>query len=307
MGNSPGSFRDAVGDSLRKGKEWSTSDPPFLDVPPHLSTLWTVDSEQERRFRLTLHYDGSYFQGWQIQPRGRTVQGAVEDALKRLTGRRYPVIASGRTDTGVHATGQVAAVTLPPRWDVAELHRALNAVLPQDIWVESVSRASADFHPRFHAVARTYLYQVGLVPRAESPFFRSWCWPLPHPVEVDTLHRAAGFLPGNRSFRAFAKTGQEHRGDVCSVSEALWIPWGPVGIAFRITANRFLHHMVRYLVGTMVEVGWGRRSLEDFQDLLDNPATELVTSRPAPPEGLFLSRVHYREPEEEAGWNAQNG
>lgn len=254
-----------------------------------------MNSEPDRRFRLTLQYDGSYFQGWQLQPRGRTVQGEVEDALKRLTGQRYPVIASGRTDTGVHATGQVVAVTLPARWDVEELHRALNALLPQDIWVESTLRAPEGFHPRFHAVARTYRYQVGLVPLAESPFYRAWCWPLPQPVDLNLLHRAAALLPGERSFRAFAKTGQEHRGDICHVSDAGWVSWEAVGIAFHITANRFLHHMVRYLVGTMVEVGWGRRSLDEFRALLGDPETELVTSRPAPPEGLFLTMVEYPE------------
>ncbi len=254
-----------------------------------------MSSESDRRFRLTLHYDGSYFQGWQLQPRGRTVQGEVEAAVKRLTGRRYPVTASGRTDTGVHATGQVAALTLPPRWDVPELHRALNALLPQDIWVEKITRVPETFHPRFDAVARTYRYQVGLVPLAESPFFRSWCWPMPRPVELDLLHQAAALIPGHRSFRAFAKTGQEHRGDLCLVSEARWVPWGEVGVAFHITANRFLHHMVRYLVGTMVVVGWGRRPLAEMRSLLDDPETKLVTSRPAPPDGLFLSGVHYRE------------
>lgn len=204
-------------------------------------------------------------------------------------------MASGRTDTGVHATGQVAAVTLPSRWDVQELHRALNAVLPEDIWVEEVFRVPDGFHPRFHAVARSYRYQVGMVPLSESPFFRSWCWPLPHPVELDLLHRAAALIPGRRSFKAFAKTGQEHRGHRCQVTEAGWVPWDGVGLAFEITADRFLHHMVRYLVGTMVEVGWKRRPLEEMQALLEDPDTELVMSRPAPPEGLFLARVHYPE------------
>lgn len=269
--------------------------PPFLDVPSRLSTFSGVSSDSRRRFRLTLHYDGSYFQGWQAQSRGRTVQGELESALKRLTGQGHRVTASGRTDTGVHATGQVVALTLPPRWDVPELHRALNALLPQDVWVEEVRRVPEGFHPRFHAVARSYRYQVGMVPLAESPFFRAWCWPMPRETDLDLLHRAAALIPGQRSFKAFAKTGQEHRGHVCRVTEASWGPWGDVGIAFRITANRFLHHMVRYLVGTMVEVGWGRRPLEEMRSLLEDPDTEFVMSRPAPPEGLFLSRVHYPE------------
>ncbi len=248
-----------------------------------------------RRFQLTLHYDGSRFLGWQLQPRGRTVQGEIEAALERLTGKRRPVVAAGRTDRGVHATGQVAALTLPSRWTAQELHRALNAVLPADIWVESTRRVPADFHPRFDARARTYRYQLGLHPSARSPFHRPWCWPLEAPLEIDLLQRGAALLPGAWSFRAFSKTGQEERGDRCRVSESVWVPWKGLGLAFQVTADRFLHHMVRYLVGTMVEVGRGRRAVEEMEALLTDPETELETSRPAPPQGLFLARVHYTD------------
>lgn len=246
---------------------------------------------------MTLHYDGSDFQGWQLQPRGRTVQGELEAALGRITGSRRPVVGAGRTDTGVHATGQVAAVTLPLRWeDGAELHRALNAVLPRDIWVEELERVGMDFHPRFQAVARSYRYQVGLAPGSFSPFHRPWCWPLDRDADVSLLQQGAALVPGEHSFRAFAKAGQEERGHECQVTRAVWVPWGEMGVAFEITANRFLHHMVRYLVGTMVEVAWGRRPVEEMQELMTDPDTVRVTSPPAPPQGLFLSRVHYPEP-----------
>jgi tRNA pseudouridine38-40 synthase len=234
--------------------------------------------------------------GWQLQPKGRTVQGELEDALKRITGNRYPVLGSGRTDSGVHATGQVAAVTLPVRWDVPELHRALNALLPSDIWVQRVEIVPMHFHPRYDAVARSYRYQVGLVPDSESPFRRAWCWPLGRDLDLDLLATAAGLLVGEGSFRAFAKSGQEHRGELCRVSESRWVTWGDADAAFEITANRFLHHMVRYLVGTMVDVGLGRRPLEHVTELLTSEDTELVTSPPAPPEGLFLTAVHYPDP-----------
>jgi tRNA pseudouridine38-40 synthase len=228
------------------------------------------------------------------------VQGEVEDALLRLTGKRHPVTASGRTDTGVHATGQIVALTLPPRWDIPELHRALNALLPNDIWVREIVQVPQKFHPRFDASARSYRYQLGLAAESASPFYHPWCWTLIKEVDVELLRRAAHLILGNQSFRAFAKAGQEHRGDRCIVSEATWVQWGEVGVALHITANRFLHHMVRYLVGTMVEVGRGRRPLEEMVALLTDPETKLVTSRPAPPEGLFLARVHYPEesPEE---------
>jgi tRNA pseudouridine38-40 synthase len=254
-----------------------------------------VTPDNERRFRLTLQYDGSDFLGWQLQPRGRTVQGEVEAALRRLTGSRHTVVAAGRTDRGVHAVGQVAAVTLPPRWDADELHRALNALLPDDIWVESVLSAAAAFHPRYDALARSYRYQLGLTAHTCSPFHRPWCWPLVREMDPDLLHGAASLIPGERSFRAFARAGQEGRGERCTVTEARWLPWQDLGWAFHITADRFLHHMVRYLVGSMVDVGRGRRPHEEMEQLLMNPDTHLKTSPPAPPEGLFLYRVHYPE------------
>jgi len=255
-----------------------------------------VTSGDDRRFRLTLHYDGSYLMGWQLQPRGRTVQGELEDALRKITGQRFPVVGSGRTDSGVHATGQVAAVTLPTRWEPPELHRALNALLPSDIWVQRVEVVPRHFHPRFHATARSYRYQVGLVHDSASPFHHPWCWPLLQDVDPDLLHRASDLLVGRGSFRAFAKAGQEHRGDACAVTEARWVPWGQVGVAFEITANRFLHHMVRYLVGTMVNVGMGRRPLEEMAALLLDPEPGVVTSPPAPAQGLFLTHVEYPDP-----------
>jgi tRNA pseudouridine38-40 synthase len=254
-----------------------------------------VKPEQNRRFKLTVHYDGTYFFGWQLQAWGRTVQGEMEAALERLTGARRAAVAAGRTDSGVHATGQVVAVTLPRRWKAEELARALNASLPDDIWVREATEAGADFHPRYAALARSYRYQLGLSELAFSPFHKPWCWALIREIDVDLLHQCAALLLGEHSFRAFAKVGQEARGDRCRVTDAGWVPWDGLGVAFEITANRFLHHMVRYLMGTMVEVAQGRRPLSDVVDLLCNPDTKLTTSPPAPPEGLFLTGVHYHD------------
>lgn len=252
-----------------------------------------MDSRTDHRFKLTLQYDGSQFFGWQIQKDERTVQGEIERALEQLTGARRSVTGSGRTDRGVHALGQVAAFAVPDRWDASELLRALNAVLPSDIWIEEVRRVPPAFHPRYHAVARTYEYHVGLHRHAASPFHRPWCWPLIRPLDPDLLRLGAQRILGDRSFAAFAKAGQEERGDRCTVAEAEWRPWGEVGVLFRITANRYLHHMVRYLVGTMVEVALGRRPLGDLDLLLEEESSSTETSPPAPPEGLFLKRVEY--------------
>ena len=254
-----------------------------------------VNPDRERRFRLTVHYDGTYFFGWQLQAKGRTVQGDMEAALERLTGARRPVVAAGRTDSGVHSTGQVVAVTLPTRWEADELHRALNAALPGDIWVESACVTDPDFHPRYSAQARSYRYQLGLSALAFSPFHKPWCWPLIREVDEDLLHQGASHVIGEHSFMAFSKVGQEARGDRCTVTQAQWVPWDGLGLSFQITANRFLHHMVRYLMGTMVDIARNRRPLDDLVELLSVPDTKLTTSPPAPPEGLFLSKVHYPE------------
>lgn len=259
-----------------------------------------MSSDGSIRFRLLLHYDGSRYHGWQLQSVEPTVQGELEGALTRLTGARRAVMAAGRTDRGVHATGQVAAVDLPERWTVETLHRALNAVLPRDIWVERVAVADPSFHPRFDATARSYAYRVGMSERSASPFFRSWCWALRRSLDRDLLAAAAAELPGNHSFKAFAKAGQEERGDRCTVHRAAWEPWDDVGVVFRITANRYLHHMVRYLVGTMVAIGRGERPLEDLPALLGGDGG-LKTSPPAPPQGLFLTAVGYHRETDPAG------
>jgi len=249
------------------------------------------------RFALRIHYDGSAFHGWQLQARERTVQGEVEAVLQRITGARRPVVASGRTDRGVHADGQVASVDIPaPRWTAEKLRRSLNALLPREVWIERVWRVSRTFHPRFDARRRTYLYRLGLEHKAGSPFHRAWCWDVSadRPQEA-LLREGADAIPGDRSFRRFAKAGQPERGERCRVHAARWEEWDGPGIQFRITADRYLHHMVRYLVGTLVEVGQERRPLRDLVELLQNPDTPLRTSPPAPPEGLFLHRVEYEK------------
>jgi tRNA pseudouridine38-40 synthase len=246
----------------------------------------------ERRFRLKLHYDGGQFSGWQVQPDVRTVQGELEAALTRLSGRASGVIAAGRTDTGVHATGQVASVVLPGRWTAPMLERALNAVLPDDLWVATIEETDPGFHARYDAIARGYYYRVGTQPAARSPFVRRWCWPLCRPLEPQLLRDAARRFLGIHSFRAYAKSGQPERGERCTVSRSEWSDWPELGFEYRVVANRFLHHMVRYMVGTMVDVARGKRPLEDIEALLAGAAA-LETSPPAPASGLCLARVYY--------------
>lgn len=244
------------------------------------------------RIRLTLHYDGARFQGWQVQPGVRTVQGELEAALSRLTDRETTAAAAGRTDSGVHATGQVVSTEVPLKWDAAKLEKALNAVLPFDMWIADAREVERDFHARYGAIARGYVYRIGTANITGSPFVRRGCWPIRLPLPLDVLNEASATLIGTHSFMSFAKVGQAHRGDQCIVHRSQWTPWREYGVEYQVVANRFLHHMVRYLVGTMVDIARGRRPGSDIEAMLRGSKI-LETSPPAPSEGLYLSRVFY--------------
>lgn len=242
---------------------------------------------------LVLHYDGGAFAGWQRQPAARTVQADLEAALARLTGRRVAVTGSGRTDAGVHAVGQAATATVPERWEPGELVRALNAVLPPDVWVASACRMRAGFNPRRHATERTYCYRLGLDPAARSPFRRRHEWALAPPLDGDLLAATAGLLRGTHGFQALSAAGQPKDHYRCTILDVTWQRReDAAGWEFWITADRFLHRMVRFLVGLSVDVARGRRPLSDVADLLEGTDNQRA-SPPAPPEGLFLVRVAY--------------
>ncbi len=248
------------------------------------------------RVKLVLHYQGRDFHGWQIQRDRRTVQGELSALLARLCGESSAkVTAAGRTDQGVHAIGQVASALVPKRFGPVELRRALNALAPADLWVESAERVPSSFHPRYDAVSRTYLYRLGVGPVAASPFHASRCWPLGRRLDRQRLEQATRSIPGDHDFSAFAKSGQPQRGVRCRVLAAGWRQsqeteeiW-----EFEITAERYLHRMVRYLVGTLVEVGLGRADTDVIARLLAGEPG-LRAAPPAPPQGLFLARVDYR-------------
>lgn len=252
-----------------------------------------MPSEPGDRIRLTLQYDGAGFHGWQVQPGVRTVQGELEAVLSRLADRPVRVAAAGRTDAGVHATGQVVSVEMPAKWTAAALKKSLDALLPDDVWAADAVSVPPTFHARYSAVARGYAYRVGTVPGARSPFRRRWCWALGEPLDRAVLRESVESLLGRHSFRGYAKSGQPERGYVCEVHEARWLEWSDVGLELRIVANRFLHHMVRYLVGTMVAIARGQRPRSEMARLLHDPDGPERTSPPAPPEGLYLARVEY--------------
>jgi tRNA pseudouridine38-40 synthase len=246
-----------------------------------------------RTVQLVLHYDGTAFAGWQMQPEQRTVQGEVERVLAGLCGQRVVAQGAGRTDAGVHARGQAVGVRVPEKWTAPNLRRALNALLPDDVWVAAAHEMRPEFHARFSATSRRYAYQVGTDEEAHSPFRRKTEWAYRHPFSRESLDQAAALLIGEHRFIGFAVRGtapptDSHR---CTVNDARWID-RPGGLAFIVEANRFLHHMVRFLVGTMLELASGRRTGASMSDLLLAETNDEV-SPPAPAHGLVLEKVAY--------------
>lgn len=246
-----------------------------------------------RTFLAVLQYDGGRFLGWQRQAQGRTVQAEVEGVLERLAGRRVVTHAAGRTDAGVHALGMGVSFTVPDKWDAEAIRRALNALLPRDCWVASVRTARTGFHARKSATGRAYRYDVGVDGAAQSPFRRPYEWALGRPLDAAILGDAAAALLGEHDFRAFAAKGEPKPHYRCTIRRAEWQERpGGTGWSFHVAADRFLHHMVRMLVGTMVDAGLGRRPEGDVRRLLGRQ-DNADTSPPAPPEGLYFVAADY--------------
>ena len=235
--------------------------------------------------RLTLEYVGTEFHGWARQPGLRTVEGVLGEGLDRVFPAWSRLHVAGRTDAGVHALAQVVSLEAdggPPPEHAAE---ALNTVLPHDVAVVAAAEAPPGFHARFSALSRSYRYRIDR--RATpSPFEARRSWWLPQPLDEERLHAAAALLPGEHDFRAFTPTETQHEVFVRVVERAEWRRAGDA-LEFEITADSFLRHMVRTLVGTMVDLG-----PEELGELLEGAPRERA-GRTAPPQGLYLIGVAY--------------
>ncbi len=237
----------------------------------------------EKTLKLTLEYDGSAFRGWARQPRERTVEGVLRDALDRTYARWDDLAVAGRTDTGVHATGQVVSMRAAAGPPAAKVAKALNAALPGDVAVVAAAEAAHDFNARFSTRSRAYRYRI-LRRGVRSPFEERrslWC---PKPVDRAALDTAAALLPGTHDFTAFTPTETNHTLFERTVLAAAWEERGDE-LHFTIEAVSFLRHMVRILVGSMLEG-------LDLEPLLVG-ASRSEAGKTAPPWGLYLERVNY--------------
>ena len=249
-----------------------------------------------RNFKVTLAYDGSGFSGWQVQPGAATIQNTLASAIGRITGEKVLPQGSGRTDAGVHALGQVASFALESPIPAEGLQVALNDVLPASVRVLEVNEASAEFHARKCARAKTYRYRIyrgAICP----PFLANYVWHYPYPLDEDVMKQAAEFVLGEHDFTSFAAVDPEREREgeaVSNVRQILSSSWARDSQEFTYTVrgSGFLHHMVRNLVGTFVLVGKGTLQPTDITRILEERSRSAAGAT-APASGLYLVNVEY--------------
>jgi len=245
------------------------------------------------RYKLTIEYDGTPFVGWQNQKNGVSIAGAISDAVEKFAGERPDVMGAGRTDAGVHAIAQVAHLDLAKDWDADTVRDALNAQLrPLPVAIVSADKVSSDFHARFSAIKRHYLYRI-LNRRADPALERDRVWRVPKPLDEMAMQKAAQKLVGNHDFTTFRSIECQAKSPVKTLDR---LNVTRIGDEIRIeaSARSFLHHQVRSMVGSLALVGEGRWSASDLQKALE--AKNRTACGPvAPAVGLYLVRVDYED------------
>lgn len=242
------------------------------------------------RYFIELQYDGGAYCGWQRQPEQPTVQGTIEDALTKLLRQPTEIVGAGRTDTGVNASFYVAHFDSTEEVDCDRIAYKLNAMLPHDIAIKRIYNVAEELHARFDAIEREYTYLLSPV---KSPFRRHSAWICYYQLDVEKMNKAAEVLLETEDFTTFAKLNSNNKTNICHVSHAEWVVEDDGTLRFTIRADRFLRNMVRAIVGTLVDVGRGRYTVEEFAEIV--AARDLSrASSGAPPQGLFLSNVKYK-------------
>jgi tRNA pseudouridine38-40 synthase len=242
-----------------------------------------------KNYQLIISYDGSSFFGWQIQNDVRTIQGEIEKELKSIFKvDNINLIGSGRTDSGVHANGQVANFKIKTNMSEEQIKNAINRKLSKDIFIKDCKIMKDDFNSRFAAINREYIYYII---EDYSPINRMYSWHCKWPINKDRLDECADLLIGKNDYTLFSKASSETKNKICKISYSKW-DFNDSQYSYKIIGNRFLQHMVRLLVGTMIEVGRERLTIENFKNIL-NCKEDKVTAVRAPASGLFLNKIYY--------------
>ncbi len=244
-----------------------------------------------QRYFLTLQYDGTDFHGWQIQPNGITVEETVEKALSTILRQTIDVVGAGRTDAGVHARKMVCHFDAEkPIEDLQQLQYKLNRILPKTICTLDIEPVSEDKHARFSATLRTYHYYIHT---RKDVFINKYSYLVTYLLDFDKMNQAAEVLKEYTDFGAFCKTGSDAKTTLCNITDAQWVQVNEYSWYFTITANRFLRNMVRAVVGTLIDVGRGRLTIEDFRSVIEHGSrNDAGESMPA--NALFLEDVRYQ-------------
>lgn len=242
-----------------------------------------------RRYFIYLSYDGTNYHGWQVQPNGNSIQAELQRALSLLLGGKVALVGAGRTDAGVHARMMVAHFDTSQVIDCEQLAYKSNRILPRDIAVNEVVRVGSGMHARFSAKSRTYKYYVNT---CRAPFIRAYSYELHCALDFDKMNEAAAYLTQVNDFGAFCKSHTDARTTLCDVMEARWVQSSPTTWHFKITANRFLRNMVRALVGTLIDVGRGRMTIEEFKGVI-KAGKRAGAGESMPGNALFLENIEY--------------
>ena len=241
------------------------------------------------RYFIRLAYDGTSYHGWQIQPNAITVQGELERCLSTILRRPVSIVGAGRTDTGVHARTMYAHFDVPIEIDRDQTAYHLNRILPPDIAVYEIEHVADDMHARFSAKSRTYRYYIHT---RKTPFSRHYSLETHYRLDFDIMNIAASHLLVTHDFAAFCKAGSDVKTTICHVFRASWVEQSRGEWYFEITADRFLRNMVRAVVGTLVDVGRGRLSLEEFKAIIES-CSRSNARESMPPQALFLEDIAY--------------
>ena len=249
------------------------------------------DSPELKTFKLVIEYDGTDFHGWQRQVRDRTVQETIEKALARMTREQISLIGSGRTDAGVHARAQTASFQTASRLEADVFLNGLNSLLPGDVRIHACKQMPLGFHARFDVTGKRYRYRILNRPIA-SAIDRRFYWHIQKTLDVGQMQAAAAAMVGTHDFKAFEGAGSPRAHTVRTVTESILQKKENGNLTYDIQANGFLRFMVRNIVGTLVEVGLGKRPAEEMRTILESKSRDRAGAT-APPQGLFLMEVNY--------------